>query len=521
MPELTEEELESRREATESVGHIGSIIAAIKPEKYYDYKTKSELEEFKKLAKKDFWKAANQAKSKSSEEHKLIYQSTSETLEPVYFWILDLMNSSAGDVEKLVDNFVSSPGSGHFSELMGKATRMQEEANKIMQTSGVLIKSIVNMIYSLKEFEIRLSQYKDANSKDKERKEAGLLALKQIWMDNVDIKRGTGSINAMTAGQLQFVTLRDAFMAANSLEEIEKMDLNDRVKRILKPRLQEFLKWRELSERELTKRYSIEKTYLKNQLNALKLYARWSKPYLKAATQLEQKSIGGERQPALVTAFNTILLELTLLGKKKVDLGQAVVNKQLPLAFKNEKLKRDYYSCVLVDFYFRGIPQRLQQHYVFGGRVEVTFRAYGLNEQELKMLTQKLDESDINDALKLVTGMTDESLKELQEDISYFLEEEEKRAKLEEETEKTEDVNPFAALIGLTEKTKKTKKEKEEEKKIKEVKSDNYVESLVRKIAELDAKETCFKLFDVYKKAHGMASPGIEPEYGTEEKVSY
>ena len=32
---------------------------------------------------------------------------------------------------------------------------MQEQAMKIMQTNGVLIKSIINIIYDLKEFEIR------------------------------------------------------------------------------------------------------------------------------------------------------------------------------------------------------------------------------------------------------------------------------------------------------------------------------------------------------------------------------
>ena len=58
-------------------------------------------------------------------------------------------------------------------------------------------------------------------------------------MDNVDIKRGTGSINGL-AQQLDFVTIRDAFMSAGSLKDVEKIDLNDRGKRILKPRVGEF-----------------------------------------------------------------------------------------------------------------------------------------------------------------------------------------------------------------------------------------------------------------------------------------
>ena len=78
----------------------------------------------------------------ASEEHKLVYDSSSETLEPLYFWIVDLMNSLfKNKVEKIVDNFASTPGSGHFSEIGGKATRMQEEAQKILGTINVIIKS--------------------------------------------------------------------------------------------------------------------------------------------------------------------------------------------------------------------------------------------------------------------------------------------------------------------------------------------------------------------------------------------
>ena len=67
-------------------------------------------------------------------------------------------------------------------------------------------------------------------------------------MDNVDIKRGRGSINMM-AQDLQFVTLRDAFMTVKTLKDVDKIDLNDRVKRILKPRLAEFLEWKTRSEK--------------------------------------------------------------------------------------------------------------------------------------------------------------------------------------------------------------------------------------------------------------------------------
>ncbi|MEK6890708.1 MAG: hypothetical protein AABX03_01075 [Nanoarchaeota archaeon] len=445
------------------------------------------------------------SKQKPVGEHQITYDSSSETLEPIYFWILNFMNNLfGGKVEKLIDNFSSSPGSGHFSELSQKRTIMQDNVMKTLGAVNQVIKSIINIIYDLKDFEIRLSHYDAAKSKDKDKARAATLALKQIWMDNVDIKRGRGSIN-MLAQDLSFITLRDAFMAAETIKDVKNLDLNERVIRILAPRLEEFSKWKELSEDELRKRFNIEKNYLKSQVNTLQLYSRWVKPYLKSATQLEMNS-DLDKNPALVTAFNTIYLQLNLFGKNKFEFDEAIISKALPQGVK--KPKREYYSCVVVDFSFQGIPQKAGQHYVFGGRAVVNFKAYALNEDEITALYQELKKSDVNDVLKLIEGSTTESLDELKKDIDYFL----NKDKLDEEKEKKRkenDINPFSALFNF--KIFKTKEEKEKGKKekqidIKSIKKDNYVESVIRELTKKSATETCFNIYDVYKKAHGMAS---------------
>ena len=67
----------------------------------------------------------------------------------------------------------------------------------------------------------------------KDKADAGLLGLKQIWMDNVDMKRGQGSINAMTSGNLNFVTLRDSFMVANSVKEVEDIEGADKLYKLI------------------------------------------------------------------------------------------------------------------------------------------------------------------------------------------------------------------------------------------------------------------------------------------------
>jgi len=443
------------------------------------------------------------ANYKPSASYKLMYDSSTETLEPVYFWLLDFMNDFfPGNVEKITDNFASSPGSGHFSELQGKASQMQQESSRVLGTVNNILKGVLNLIYDLKEFKIRLSHYDAANSKDKSKKEAGILSLKQIWMDKVDIQRGQGSLNALSSGNLQFVTLRDAFMVVNSPEEVDKLDLNERVKRILKPRVQEFFEWKKTSEQELRKRFEIEKIYLKSQVEALKLNSRWAKPYLRAAQQLStNEKLAGN--PALVTAFNTIMLELALMGKNEVRVKDAIGSRELPRDFIKIKKLRKYYSLVFIEFKFRGIPSKSGQHYTFGGRADVEFKAYALNEDELALFKDKLDQSDLAESLKFVQGMTDDSLGKLQIDIDELT--------IDKEDKEEEDLNPFSALFSVfkvKEKKPDKKYEKEKLKRLKEkgVKRDNYAETYIRSLARAKAMDACYTLYDLYKKGHGMAA---------------
>ena len=151
--------------------------------------------------------------------HTLVYDSNSETLEPVYFFILDLMNDFRLAPEKIIDNFTSTPGSGHFAELGQRATIMQQQATKILGDVNTVLRSVLNIIYDLKEFRIRLESYKGLKSENEQEREASLLSLKQLWMDKVDISKGNSSIKAMGLGQAGFQTLIDAFLVAKDVKD--------------------------------------------------------------------------------------------------------------------------------------------------------------------------------------------------------------------------------------------------------------------------------------------------------------
>ncbi|MBM3232650.1 hypothetical protein FJZ18_00590 [Candidatus Pacearchaeota archaeon] len=508
---------------------IHNLIAAINPDIYCDSEKKKEVKETKK--EKGIREAAKKAKPLKSEfmnfddiayenpfkkpghgnpieKHKLTYDASSESLEAIYFWVIDTINKELDDirdVHKLVDNFVSSPGSSHFSEFGMKATTMQNQGLKLLGDANNVLKSILNIVYDLKEFRLRLGlydTYKDAKSKAE--KNAALLSLKQVWMDTVDAKRGNTGLKMM-AQQYDYVTLIDAFMSAESADDVAKpsdkggLDLNERVRRIVQQRVYEFFLWVKESDKELRKRYEIEKTYLKSQVNAVKLYAHWAKPYLKAARALEQRM---SPDANIVTVFNTAMFELLIVAEGEYKVGDEIIRGNLPKIFSNKNIRQPR-TIVVVQFRFRSIPERAgQQGYGYRGKVEIEFTSYSLNDEEIDILKKEVDKDDLDDTFALIEGATSESLSQIQEEINEFLEEDNKKEKKEE---KKDLGNPFSALVEAW-KDLFGKKKKEEEKKDKkgEIKPDSDLEAVLRSQVIIKARKECRKIYGLYKSAHNM-----------------
>jgi hypothetical protein len=472
------------------------------------------------LAAMDMWEWKHDPGKKDGfkpvSSYKLSFDSQQAQLEPIYYWLLDWVQERGWNMEKTVDNFMSSPGSGHFSDMSMRATKMQEEGMKILGGLNQVVKSVLNLIYDLKEFELRLEHYDDAGSEVEKKREEGMLALKNIWLDNVDLKRGRGSIHQMAA-ELGYTTLREAFMMANSVDDLKRMNredkeegggglINDQVLRILIPRISEFLKWVKYSESELRKRFRIEKNYLKSQVETIKLYSAWMKPYLVAAEKLRQR--GFDKDSALVNAFSTSMFELELFGKQGVSVEEVYEGKY--------KAKRGYNRVIVIGLKYRGhVSQRVTQKgdygFAMGGKVDMTFDCYSLNDEEIATAKKMLDDDDVAKSLQFSGDVAADALADLKEDLDYFLKSKEEKDALREKSEvksqKSEDINPFAALFGLG----KEKKEKKEEGEVevlapKDIKKDNFVEKMMRARGASTAADWLYLVYDIYKKAHGMAS---------------
>ena len=430
-------------------------------------------------------------------EYHITYDTFGGTLEPVYFWTLDFLRnqnpSGLGfEVNKIEEEFEASAGGGFFGELGTKVSVMQDRAMKILETINAILRTIINLIYDLKEYDMRLEIYDGIDAtkqKNPREREASEYSLKAVWMDQVDIKAGMGSINNLTRGDLQFVTLRDAFMQVNTTKQVNKLDLNKRVKIVLLKKLKEYNIWKKLSESELRKRYSVEKNYLRAQVDSLRLYTKWAKPYLRAAQKLGMKEFRTDANlpsPDIVTTFDNMKMELKLFGKKEIK------PTKVHDSYDNYKFNEKFYSCVEVEFKFRTAPQVARQgqstHYAHLGVIDIFFRAFGLSESDIL----DIEKLEVFEDMEFIENLTESSLKDMQADIDYYVQGKEPEIK---KITKEKLPNPFMGMKELLSPLTALFAEKE---------ANSTQKKLVIGAAKSEAMDSCQLLYDIFKKTHRM-----------------
>ena len=423
------------------------------------------------------------------------YDAFGEGLEPVYYWILDFIRKMGYKVDKTEDYFAAAEASYWYGDVGAKRSALEKRATELMGTINIVIKSMINLLWDLKEFDMRLKNYKDL-AKGGDAAKTADLALKSVFLSEVDIKKGRGALN-MLAQELNFITIRDAFMAAKSAADVKGMDLNDRVKRVLEPRVQEYVDWIKVSEHELTERYKIEKAYLKSQVNALKLYTQWARPYLIATNKLTPPE-KVEEPEELVSGFNVARMYIEIFGSNEQKLMKTKQPGAPQVVFPaGEEVIRG----IEVVFVYRTSPETVERgHYIHRGRVRAIFNAYVLRKRHLIML-KKLKQSEL---LELVSGMTDDTLSAMQVDLDKYLKDDDKPEEKKKEKKKfimpifegVKDImRPFkdaADMLKIAPSAPKT---------------DTWMLARAMRDAKDKVKNDMYTIYETYKKGHGMLTP--------------
>ena len=434
-------------------------------------------------------------------EYFITYDAFSEGLEPVYYWFLEFLDGMKYKLKKTQDVFAASEGGGWYSEMGMRRTALEKRASELIGTINMVIKSIINLLWDLKEFDMRLNWYEKYKSKNEKEKEEADLALKAVYLTEVDMKKGRAAINSL-AQDLNFITIRDAFMVAKKPEDVDSMDLNDRVKRVLKPRVGDYLKWVELSDKELNERYRIEKAYLKSQVNSMKLYTAWAKPYLIATNKLLPPDITEDLDGIdvdLVTSFDVAKVYLEIFAKKEAELPQTKKTPSWPIEVPEEE---KWFSCIEISLNHRTSPSGSatdRGHLIHRGRVIMSFREYIMQK---KHITLKDEEAE-NELLKLVSGLTEETLSAMNEDLKKYVESKPDKDKKDEKKKEFK-----IPIVETAKEIARPFKEAAEGIKqffpAKKPKVNSWELKRLEEEAKAKAKKDIFTVYEQYKKQHGM-----------------
>jgi hypothetical protein len=209
--------------------------------------------------------------------------------------------------------------------------------------------------------------------------------------------------------------------------------------------------------------------------------------------------------PELVNQFNSALFELVLLGEGKWDYHDVIATGDLPKTYKNITSKK-FNPCVLVEIRFLSVPERQQQGgYGFRGRFKIVFSSFALRDDEIKVLRDQIERDNMKDLFKAMEGATDESIGKIQEDIDELLGLKEKKDESEKKEEKiaSQDIDPFSALFSIFKSDSPSSSK--QDKKI-GLPKDTDEEKIIRSLAIIEARKKCIKMYEKYKKEHGMPS---------------
>ena len=356
---------------------------------------------------------------KPLKRYRLVYESFNANMEETYFWFLSHLRQDQGfpEVVKISDIFSASENSAFFGQSAQRLSIQEDRASSFLRGIAEMVKSLFQIIRELRIIDERLDAYEDWERVDKDgnkhHSKSADSTLKGIFADFAENKGGQtqpGSIYhlAQTVG---YASLPDLFFNTHVYDKdrVDKVidgmnQFNANVRSVLKRKLYQFLVWKEKTHDELKARKRFQIRYLRQHWATIKMYMSWTKPYLKHIQRLHMNESQLDSAD-LVSAFETSMTEIELLFKKPASKG--------------------YHSCVLATYEFKTRPlmqyrQDYQQGPVHVGRVIVTLRSYGWNDQDIENY-RRMKEAEDRDLLYLVDESVQAAMEELGTDLEKYL----------------------------------------------------------------------------------------------------
>ncbi len=349
---------------------------------------------------------------KSITRSHLIFETTNDPIEESYFFEKDMIRVDFHytDFYKITDVFAATEHSSFWGVAEQRLGLQQDKVSQYLRGISEMIKAMFQIVREIRIINERLWYYDDVR-KAGPTALSSEITLKGIYIDQVEGgAKNPASVYGL-ANTVGFSILPDIFFRTQIKdidrldEQIDKQPFNDKVKEVLRRKLSQYYQWEKHTYNELIQRRVFTVKYLKQHYETIKLYINWIKPYLKNIERLQ-----GDRKKLdsadMVSSFEGAMSEVEFLATKKFG---------------------DIYACILINFLFRTRPSMTYQAegYQRGpmhiGRVEMTFRSYTWDQQQITNYMKMMEEENLQ-MLTTIDKSLDESLNALGQELFDYLE---------------------------------------------------------------------------------------------------
>ena len=432
-----------------------------------------------------------------------IWESQTVSMEEAYFWIVTSMRNdgSYNDIIKISDAFSASQSSSFFGATTARLGITQDRASGLLSQIGKLVKDLFQLVREIRVIKQKLEYYTNSYNGD----EPAEVALKGIWVDQVEGgAKNPASVYGM-ASQVGFVTLPDLFFSYHPkkkedvkalLEKLRK-DFNRKVCEVLGRKLYAYLDWKEKTYDELKTRHKFTLKFLRQHFDVIRMYMAWVKPYLKYAKLLAMKPDRLE-SPELISAFEGSLLEVEVLGVRNFGFFKSVLSAQFV-----------YRTTPTMPFHQDEYRHKGPLHV---GKIEVNLRAYAWTQKQLDGYIKMRREEDIellgsiNDSIKAAMDALGSDLKEyLKEAGEEFGEDKKDQGSEKKKPKQPGGLDPFIAIFkGIGELGGAFLQSQKKAKKAPELHPLEKANS--KSSAKKHAKAVAWNVYKYFKKAHGLVA---------------
>jgi hypothetical protein len=238
---------------------------------------------------------------------------------------------------KFSEGIEPSALSTYLNILLTRQAQLEDRITALIRTIYDLTTIIERIFYEARVLKDRVALFDQAKKPGPEG-EAAEKALKQTWLDSVDARKGEASLIHLSRVQGRIYT--DVFFAMKKPEDFDKVvskpegpnakdiqEFNNRVRTLVIGRLQEYLNWKEYTEKELRTRLEIDMNRLKTEYEAYKLYVSMLAQYLNIKSRIQITTASSPKE------FTSGVGGISFLDNVKL---------KLDLMFYNETLYRNF-----------------------------------------------------------------------------------------------------------------------------------------------------------------------------------